>query len=67
MAVAKSYQGLKQLGQPYAVNGKIHAGVTPGVLREELYRIQQKNIVKDESSKFKLLKGIVKNEGKNDE
>lgn len=27
MAVAKSYQGLKQLGQPYAVNGKMYVKV----------------------------------------
>lgn len=49
----------------YALNGKIVIGVTPGRLREELCKMQQKNSVKEETSKFKILKGRVRHERKN--
>ena len=48
----------------YALGGKIYTGVTPGVLREQLGKLQQKNNVKEDNNKFKILKGRVKNEGK---
>ncbi len=49
----------------YTLNGKLHAGVTPGTLREELCKMQQKNSVKEESSRFRILKGRGKHERKN--
>lgn len=49
----------------FTLNGKIHTAVTPGVLREELSKMQQKNNVKEETSRFRILKGRGKNERKN--
>ena len=51
----------------YTLNGKLHAAVPPSVLREELCKMQQKNSVKEESSRFKILKGRGKNERKDSE
>ncbi len=49
----------------YTLNGKIYTAVTPGRLREELCKMQQKNNVKEENAKFKILKGRGKHERKN--
>ncbi len=49
----------------YTLNGKIHTAVTPGELREELCKMQQKNNIKEETGKFRLLKGRGKHERKN--
>ena len=49
----------------YTLNGKIHTAVTPGILREELCKMQQKNNIKEETSRFRILKGRGKHERKN--
>ncbi len=49
----------------YTLNGKLYAAVTPGILREELCKMQQKNSVKEETSRFRILKGRGKHERKN--
>lgn len=38
----------------YTLNGKIHTAVTPGILREELCKMQQKNNIKEEASRLRI-------------
>ena len=51
----------------YAMGGKIHTGVTPGVLREQLNRLKVKTNTKDDSGKFRKWKGWNKHEEKADQ
>lgn len=50
----------------YTLGGKIHTGVTPGVLREELNKLKMKSGSKDDSGKFKIWKGRGNHEEKTD-
>lgn len=51
----------------YTMGGKIHTGVTPGVLREQLNKLKINSNVKEESGKFRIWKGRGKHEEKADQ
>ena len=57
----------ESMGRKGAMGGKIHTGVTPGVLREQLNRLKVKTNTKDDSGKFRKWKGWNKHEEKADQ
>ncbi|MBS6194683.1 MAG: diadenylate cyclase CdaA [Clostridiales bacterium] len=50
----------------YTMGGKIHTGVNPGTLREELNKLKMKSGSKEDSGKFKRWKGRGRHEEKTD-